>query len=127
MPDVLSVASGRIGPVRITNAQVVGHTFLSGMLDDDYYPDHLVAKGQAILRRLCALVEADRPADLAALYVLTHAATDRFNELAYEFADAGSDIETVAREVIAEDVFFVAESYGFKDADMEELVATRDW
>ncbi|MEV4253292.1 DUF5713 family protein [Spirillospora sp. NPDC049652] len=113
--------------MRITNARVVEHTFLDGMLGDGYYPDHLVAKGQAILRRLCARIEADRPGDLDALYALTHAATERFNELQDEFFEAGSEIETVARDAIATDFFFVADAYGFKDADIEELVATRDW
>ncbi|MFC5185869.1 DUF5713 family protein [Actinomadura harenae] len=113
--------------MRITNPQVVGHTFLDGMLGDGYYPDHLVAKGQGILRRLCGRIEADPPADLPALYALTHAATESFNDLQDEFFDADSEIETVARDHIASDFYFVAESYGFKDADIEELVATRDW
>jgi len=29
--------------------------------------------------------------------------------------------------VIAEDFWFVASAYGFTDADVEELIATRDW
>ncbi|MEV5570580.1 DUF5713 family protein [Spirillospora sp. NPDC052269] len=114
--------------MRITNAQVIGHTFLDGMLGDGcFYPDHLVAKGQAILRLLCARIEAAPPADLDALYVMTNAATEQFNDLQEEFFEADSEFETIAREVIAEDFFFVAESYGFKDADPEELVAERDW
>jgi hypothetical protein len=52
-------------------------------------------KGKAILVRLCERLEADRPADLAALYVLTHAATHEFNALEAEFEEAGSEIETV--------------------------------
>lgn len=39
----------------------------------------------------------------------------------------GSEIETVAREAIAEDFWRVASAYGFADADAEELIATRDW
>ncbi|WP_026412317.1 DUF5713 family protein [Actinomadura oligospora] len=113
--------------MRITNAQVVGHTFLDGMVGDGYYPEHLVARGQAILRRLCARIEADPPADLAALYVLTNTATKLFNDLQDEFFEADSEIETVAREAIAADFYFVAQSYGFEDADHEELVAERDW
>ncbi|WUT26394.1 DUF5713 family protein [Streptomyces sp. NBC_00691] len=42
-------------------------------------------------------------------------------------APAGSEIETVAREAIAEDFWRVASAYGFADADAEELIATRDW
>jgi len=33
----------------------------------------------------------------------------------------------VAREEIAEDFWFVANAYGFADADVEELIAARDW
>ncbi|MDP4501246.1 DUF5713 family protein [Nonomuraea turcica] len=51
----------------------------------------------------------------------------KFNELEAEFEAVGSEIETVAREVIAEDFWFVASAYRFADADVEELVATRDW
>ncbi|MEV4216652.1 DUF5713 family protein [Nonomuraea sp. NPDC049725] len=110
-----------------TNQQIASHAFLKGMYQDGYYPDHVVDKGRGILLRLCERIEADGPSDLAALYALTHAATEEFNELEAEFEAAGSEIETVAREVIAEDFWFVATAYGFVDADVEELIATRDW
>jgi hypothetical protein len=44
-----------------------------------------------------------------------------------EFYENDSEIETNARECIGADFDFVAKSYGFEDADMEELIATRDW
>ncbi|WP_433412062.1 DUF5713 family protein [Microtetraspora malaysiensis] len=108
------------------------YAFLSGMSDDDYYPDHLVDKGKTILLRLCERIEAERieaerPSDLTALYVLTESATEEFNELEEEFGAAGSEIETVARDVIAVDFHFVASAYGFAEADIEELVAAREW
>lgn len=52
---------------------------------------------------------------------------EEFNQLEAEFEAAGSEIETVAREEIAEDFWFVASTYGFTDADVEELIATRNW
>jgi Family of unknown function (DUF5713) len=113
--------------VTVTNQQVVDHSFLAGMYRDGYFPDHVVGKGEAILLRLCEQIEAEQPGDLPALYVLTEAATEEFNALEAEFEVAGSEIETVAREVIAEDFWFVASAYGFPEADIEELVATRDW
>jgi Family of unknown function (DUF5713) len=58
---------------------------------------------------------------------LTHAATDDFNQLAEEFFEAESEIETAARECIAADFEFIANAYGFANADVEELIATRDW
>ncbi|GAA0843513.1 DUF5713 family protein [Streptosporangium amethystogenes subsp. fukuiense] len=109
------------------NQQVANHAFLKEMYEDEYYPDHVVDKGRAILLGLCERIEAERPSDLTALYLLTGAATEEFNELEAEFEAAGSEIETVAREVIAEDFWFVASAYGFAEADAEELIATREW
>ncbi|MEU7337868.1 MULTISPECIES: DUF5713 family protein [unclassified Streptomyces] len=111
----------------ITTPQVAEHAFLRRLYADGYFPDDVVDKGRAILLRLCERIEAERPADLAALYVLTQAATDEFNLLQEEFEAAESEIETVAREEIAEDFWFIASTYGFTDADVEELIATRDW
>ena len=62
----------------------------------------------------------------AALYVLSDAATEEFNQLAEEFGENDSEIETAAREAIAEDFGVIAKAYGF-DADVEELIAPRDW
>ncbi|MBY6307379.1 DUF5713 family protein [Streptomyces clavuligerus] len=111
----------------ITNQRAAAHAFLGELYADTYFPDHVLDRGRAILLRLCERIEAERPVDLAALYVLTRAATEEFNLLEAEFEAAGSEIETVAREEIGADFWFVASAYGFPDADMEELIATRDW
>ena len=113
--------------VAITNEHIANYDFLREMYDDPYFPDHVVDKGKAVLLRLCERIEAERPADLAALYKLTHAATEEFNALEDDFEAAGSEIETAAREQIAEDFGFIATVYGFADADVEELIAPRDW
>ncbi|MCX5054224.1 MULTISPECIES: DUF5713 family protein [unclassified Streptomyces] len=111
----------------VSNQQVLTHPFLKALYRDGYYPDHLVDRGRAVLLALCERIEAEGPADLEALYVLTQAATEEFNTLQDAFWEADSDIETVAREEIAEDFWFVAQAYGFEGADVEELIATRDW
>ncbi|WP_133917602.1 DUF5713 family protein [Streptomyces sp. NBC_00582] len=111
----------------VTNGQVTGHVFLKALYRDAYYPDPVVDRGRDILLRLCERVEAERPADLDALYALTHAATEEFNTLQDAFWQAGSEIETVAREEIAENFWFISRAYGFVDADVEELIAPRDW
>jgi hypothetical protein len=111
----------------ISNESVAEHPFLADMyVADDYYPRPLVDKGKAILLRLCERIERERPKDTAALYVLTHAATEEFNRLDEEFVANGSEIETAAREAIAADFDWIAKAYGF-DADTEELISTRDW
>lgn len=53
-----------------------------------YYPDRVVDLGRAVLVRLCARIEARRPADLPAPYVRTHAATEEFNGLQDDFEAA---------------------------------------
>ncbi|MEU8522781.1 DUF5713 family protein [Streptomyces sp. NBC_01216] len=111
----------------ITNERVAGHAFLRALYEDGYYPDHVVDRGRSVLLRLCERIERERPAHLPALYALTDAATEEFNALEAEFEAAGSEIETVAREEIAEDFFFVASAYGFPHADAEELIALREW
>ena len=50
-----------------------------------------------------------------------------FNDLQEEFLEQDCEIETVAREAIAEDFLAIAKSYGFSDAEVEELIANRDW
>jgi hypothetical protein len=111
----------------LTNQQITDHQFLSILTEDDYYPDHLVDKAKAILLRLCTRIEAERPADLPALYTLTHSATEEFNTLEAEFGAADSEFDTVAREDIGENFWVIACAYGFHDADTEELIAGRDW
>ena len=109
--------------MNIDDQRVAAHPFLDALYRDGWYPDRAVDLGKEILLRLCARIEADRPADLAALYVLTQAATEEFNDL----QDEDFDIETVAREEIAAEFWFIAQAYGFEDADVEELIATRAW
>ncbi|WP_157248677.1 DUF5713 family protein [Nonomuraea typhae] len=111
----------------LTNQRVVDHAFFASMYRDDYYPDHVVDKARQILLNLCERIEEVRPADLTGLYGLTHAATEDVNDLESEFAAAGSEIETVAREAIAEEFWFVATAYGFTEVDVEELIAPREW
>lgn len=96
------------------------------MFSDPYFPDNLVEKGKGILINFCEQIEATKPQNLDALYVLSHQATESFNDLAEEFNEQDSDIETVARECICEDLYNIAQAYGF-DADIEELAAPRDW
>lgn len=112
---------------KITNDVSRNHKFLAEMYNDNYFPKHLVEKGISILMKLCLEIEKVKPDNLPMLYQLTHAATDQFNELQEEFYENESEIETAARECIASDFEFIAKTYGFQDADIEELIETRDW
>lgn len=97
------------------------------MYGDGYFPDAVVDKGAAILLGLCERIETEHPDGLEALYALTDAATEEFNKLQADFEAAESEIETVARELIAEDFGFIASAYGFEDADVERLIGARHW
>ncbi len=110
----------------IQNELILKHDLLREMYEDPYFPRPLVDKAKAILLDLCATIEAEKPKDLDAFYILTHAATHRFNHLEAEFEAAGSELETAAREAIAEDFAFIASSYMFV-ADVEEMISTRTW
>lgn len=58
--------------------------------------------------------------------MLTHETTEHFNELAEEFYEHDSEIETAARECIAADVKSILATYGL-DVDLEEAISNRDW
>ncbi|WP_425618937.1 DUF5713 family protein [Anatilimnocola sp. NA78] len=111
----------------ITNKKMKDYEFLAGMYEDGYFPDFLVDKVKAILLELCEQIEADKPEDEESLLQLTHAATERINGLSEEFEDNDSELETGAREVMAEDFAFIVQAYGFEDVDIEDVIATRDW
>jgi hypothetical protein len=109
----------------IQNEKVREHTFLRAMLADTYFPKHLVGKGQDLLRQLAERIERAAP-EGEAVYELTQATAEAFNELQDEFFEAGSEIETAAREAIGGDVAFILEAYGY-DVDIEEAIENRDW
>lgn len=112
--------------LQITNTIIASYPFLKDMEADSYFPAHLVTKGKDILVRLCQNIEANKPSSLDELYSLTHKATEEFNALGNELEAEGSELETAARENIAADFEAVSNAYGFT-ADIEELIAPREW
>jgi len=109
----------------VTNAAIKDYSFLTDMYADGYFPPTLVDTVKAILMGVCEKIEATKPS-LEGLYEITHAATEEINDLQEAFEDQDSEIESVARDVIAGDFAFIAETYGY-EADTEELIAPRDW
>jgi Family of unknown function (DUF5713) len=110
----------------ITNQQILSHKFLQDMYEDDYFPNNLVDKAKQILIALCEAIEAKKPKNNESLLQLTHTTTNEFNELAAEFEEDDSELETVAREAIGADFEFIVKAYGF-EVDIEDVIATRDW
>lgn len=111
----------------LTNAQMKSYSFLEDMYSDSYFPKSIVDKSKNVLVELCYEIEQKQPKTLEQLYELTHAATNVFNDLQDDFEESGSELETGARETIAKDFEYIAHAYGFADADVEELIGTRDW
>lgn len=110
----------------LTNAKLKDYAFLDCMYNDSYFPKFLVDKCKNILLNLCGNIETEKPKNLKELYALTHRATNEINNLQDEFFENNSEIETAARECLGGDFDYIAKAYGF-DADIEELIATRDW
>jgi|VirMetMinimDraft_7_1064189.scaffolds.fasta_scaffold205812_2 hypothetical protein len=110
----------------LKNETIKNYSFLTGMYSDAYFPNVLVDKVKDILLTFCKEIEEQEPANLDELYKLSHAATDQINDLEEAFYEAGSEIETAARDTIGMDFEFIANTYNF-DADVEMLIATRDW
>lgn len=110
----------------LTNTKIKEHLFLDCMYRDTYFPTFLVDKCKYILLELRQNIEKEKPQSLIELYKLTHASTDKLNSLQDEFFRNNSELETAARECLGMDFEFIAKSYGF-DADVEKLIATREW
>ncbi|MCC4800660.1 hypothetical protein BCT30_13915 [Enterovibrio norvegicus] len=111
----------------ISNEKMKAFQFLPEMYRDSYFPNFLVDKIKAILIDLCQRIESNNPLSSSDLLVLTHAATERINALQEEFEDNDSDLETAAREDMAESFEFIIRSYGFFDVDIEDVIAPREW
>lgn len=121
-----SLTDKMIEQTELTNTTLKDHVFLSCMYNDSYFPSFLVDKCKNILITLCETIEKQQPKNLTELYALSHHATDEINNLQDEFYENDSEIETGARECLGADFEFIAKSYGF-EADIEELIVTREW
>lgn len=110
----------------LKNALMRERNMLADMYADDYFPPHLVDQCKAVLVGMCHRIETEDPKDLEGLYAITHEATERLNALQAVFEEHGSELETGAREALGEEFMMIAEAYGF-DADVEEMIAPREW
>lgn len=100
---------------------------LEEMYDDTFFPDFLVDKINEVLLEMCKEIEEKKPKSLEKLYVITHAQTEKINDIADEFYENGSEIETAARDCIGMAFSEIASYYDFNDADDEELIEPREW
>ncbi|WP_444930916.1 DUF5713 family protein [Microbulbifer sp. SSSA002] len=111
---------------RLSEEEVEQLNLLKEMYRDGWFPNHLVDRVKGVLIEICRKIESGNPKNEEELYVITHRATEKINDLQSDFEEEGSEIETVARDSIAVSFGKVAEAYGF-EVDLEELIAPRDW
>ncbi len=97
------------------------------MYGDGYFPKPQVDKVKGILVTLCESIEGQKPQSAEEFLELTHRATEKINDLAAEFEENDSELETVARECMGADFGVIADAYGFGEIDVEALIAPRDW
>ena len=115
-----------IEQTELSNPKIKAYDFLDCMYQDAYFPKFLVDKCKKILLDLCYDIQTKQPTSLDQLYKLTQASTNSLNDLQDEFFEHDSEIETGARECLAVNFEFIAQAYGF-EADVETLLATREW
>jgi len=111
----------------ITNPEILNYSFLQGMYKDGYFPDFLVDKIKSILIDACQQIEEKKPSTENELFLITHLAVEKINDLEEEFEENNSELETEAREVMGADFDFIVKTYGFKDVDIEDVIAPREW
>lgn len=101
------------------------YQMLAEMYQDDYYPDFLVDKISALLRKVIALLENDET-DLKVIQSALDEAVEGINDLQAEFDENDREIETVARDTIAETVAYILEWFDI-NIDIEDALGARDW
>ncbi len=121
-----STSTGTMSQTTLQNQVMRDRVILADMYADEYFPKHLVDECKAVMLEVCHRIEAEEPKDLNALYAITHAATERLNGLQEAFEENGSELETGAREALGEEFDVIAKAYGY-DADVEEMIAPREW
>lgn len=99
--------------------------YLKDMYRDGYFPNFLVDKIKVLIEGLVSYLEEGEH-DLADVQSKLDEMVMAINDLQDEFDEHDSEIETVARESIAETVEDVLIAYQI-DIDIETAIGERDW
>ncbi|MBE1553994.1 tetratricopeptide (TPR) repeat protein [Filibacter limicola] len=99
--------------------------YLKDMYIDGYYPNFLVDKVKAELVKVVEFLEQGNQ-DVEEIQSKLDFAIHAINDLAVEFDENDSEIETVARESIAQTVEDILAFFGI-EIDTEEAIRERDW
>jgi hypothetical protein len=121
-PPATAARAKEVEPARRPQSKKLLQTMYAG----EAFPKVCVDRVRAVLVGLDKTLRAARPSNLRGFYELTHAATVEINELQAVFEEHDSEIETGAAEAIAAEFERIAHAHGF-DADVEEMIAPREW
>ena len=100
------------------------YIYLESMYEDSYFPKFLVDKIKNLLEELAEYLE-EEPSLEEAQEKLDEL-TIEINELQDEFYENDSEIETVARDSIAEAIEHILNYYNI-EIDIEDALREREW
>lgn len=99
--------------------------YLKDMYVDEYFPNFLVDKVKAELAKVVEFLEQGNK-DTDEIQSRLDVAINAINDLVEEFDENDSEIETVARESIAQTVEDILAFFDI-EIDIEEAIRERDW
>ena len=94
------------------------YKLLDEMYRDEYYPNFLVDKVKGELQKVIALLETGETD--------TEVIQEKLDEVVCAIDENDSEIETVARDCIGENVGYALKWFGIP-IDVEEAIRERDW
>ena len=100
------------------------YVLLQDLYDDDYYPDSLVEELERELTGLVDFLEAGEE-DSTLIQRKLDGMTSRINEIAEEFIENDSRIESMAAETLEADVSQILNEFGV-DIELEEALRERE-
>ena len=101
------------------------YKLLVEMYLDEYFPDFLVDKVKDEIQKVIDLLETGET-DTEIIQKKLDEMVCVINDLQEEFDENGSEIETVARDCIGENVGYVLKWFDIP-LDVEEAIRERDW
>lgn len=101
------------------------YKLLDGMYQDGYFPDFLVDKIKESVEDVIEFLETGEK-DLEKVQSKLDEMTLAINDLQEKFEENESELETAARESIAETVEYILDWFEI-DIDVEDAIGVRDW
>lgn len=99
--------------------------YLKEMYDDTYFPNFLVDKVKEIIMETVTFLESGEH-NLVQIQEAFDTMTSKINVMQNEFSDNDSEIETGARESIADTIDNILTHFDI-DLDIEEAIRVREW